>query len=219
MKHLKQKLIKLIVAVVAECLAVNSFADQCTAPAIINGSYDNFGETYSNGDALDGSRIICDDGYTNLFWTNFTCGCFLPGAPCSTIVEACQPYAVCGNGVVEPGEICDDGNTAAGDGCSSLCDSLEDNDNDGFGGLQDNCPAIPNTDQADFDNDGLGDVCDNDKDGDGFTVNNDINDLNTYLSTDPDADGIDSSGMAHYSDNVCLQPPGCNDTDPCIAVC
>ena len=29
--------------------------------------------------------------------------------------------AVCGNGVVDPGEQCDDGNTTSGDGCSSTC--------------------------------------------------------------------------------------------------
>ncbi len=33
---------------------------------------------------------------------------------------------VCGNGVVETGEACDDGNTASGDGCSALCDVVED---------------------------------------------------------------------------------------------
>jgi len=27
----------------------------------------------------------------------------------------------CGNGLVEPGEECDDGNTLSGDGCSSTC--------------------------------------------------------------------------------------------------
>ena len=31
------------------------------------------------------------------------------------------PTAVCGNGVVEEGEQCDDGNTVDGDGCSSTC--------------------------------------------------------------------------------------------------
>jgi len=31
------------------------------------------------------------------------------------------PASVCGNGVVEPGEDCDDGNTASGDGCAADC--------------------------------------------------------------------------------------------------
>jgi|ERR1051326_364590 cysteine-rich repeat protein len=29
--------------------------------------------------------------------------------------------SICGNGIVEPGEQCDDGNIADGDGCSSIC--------------------------------------------------------------------------------------------------
>jgi cysteine-rich repeat protein len=33
-----------------------------------------------------------------------------------------QNGPICGNGVVEPGEACDDGNTASGDGCDSICD-------------------------------------------------------------------------------------------------
>ena len=41
----------------------------------------------------------------------------------------------------------------------------------------------------DLNGDGVGDACDNDADGDGFTSDNDFNDLNAYLSTDPDDDG------------------------------
>jgi len=33
----------------------------------------------------------------------------------------CKPAAVCGNGIIEIGETCDDSNTANGDGCSSTC--------------------------------------------------------------------------------------------------
>ncbi|MGH1385868.1 DUF7619 domain-containing protein [Kordia sp.] len=45
---------------------------------------------------------------------------------------------------------------------------VEDTDNDGIYNYQDNCPDTPNADQADQDNDGMGDVCDDDTDGDGI---------------------------------------------------
>lgn len=34
-------------------------------------------------------------------------------------------FVVCGDGAVGPGEVCDDGNTAAGDGCSATCGTVE----------------------------------------------------------------------------------------------
>jgi cysteine-rich repeat protein len=37
---------------------------------------------------------------------------------------ACTPV-VCGNGVLDPGEICDDGNQVSGDGCNGTCTSNE----------------------------------------------------------------------------------------------
>ena len=36
---------------------------------------------------------------------------------------AATPSPVCGNGTVEAGEQCDDGNTTGGDGCSATCAS------------------------------------------------------------------------------------------------
>ncbi len=55
------------------------------------------------------------------------------------------------------------------------CDPDSDNDtiNDGV----DNCPHHANTNQNDFDGDGIGDVCDNDADGDGCNRKFDVNDL------------------------------------------
>jgi len=68
----------------------------------------------------------------------------------------------CGNGVVELGEECDDGNTFNNDGCSAQC-QLEENDGDGdiVGDALDNCPGEPNPGQEDTDGDGVGDACDN----------------------------------------------------------
>lgn len=65
-----------------------------------------------------------EDGSCNL--SNFTCvqGAPRTGESCSTGVcnASAQCVApVCGNGVLEPGEQCDDGNTANNDGCSASC--------------------------------------------------------------------------------------------------
>ncbi|ACY13011.1 hypothetical protein [Haliangium ochraceum] len=44
---------------------------------------------------------------------------------CSPDTGRCYVPGVCGNGELEPGEECDDGNTASGDGCRGDCQSLE----------------------------------------------------------------------------------------------
>jgi len=76
-----------------------------------------------------------------------------------------------------------------------------DSDGDGIGDAQDNCPAVPNPDQADADADGHGDGCDNcpetenpdqrDQDGDGLgdVCDNCATNANATQS-DQDGDGV-----------------------------
>ena len=76
----------------------------------------------------------------------------------------------------------------AGQACMSVC----------YVPPQDNCPNTANPDQHNLDGDNLGDACD-------------------YLSTDPDNDLVDSSGLAHYA-ALCLTPPGCVTGEVCMTV-
>ncbi len=89
-----------------------------------------------------------------------------------------------------------------------------DSDSDGVNDSVDNCPTTPNTDQADNDNDGLGNACDStpnggavDSDGDG--VNDNVDNCPNIANADQ-ADN-DNDGLG----NVCDSTPngGAVDTD------
>src|SRR3989344_4865546 len=102
------------------------------------------------------------------------------------------------------------------DGVGDVCDDDRDNDNlpndedpfpndvdgdsDGVNDNLDNCPSVSNANQADFDNDGIGDVCDNDIDGDGVPNNEDPDDYNPNIPGDDDDDD-DNDNDDDDSDN------------------
>jgi len=56
-------------------------------------------------------------------------------------------------------------------GCIELptLEDRRDTDSDGIKNFEDNCPRSTNPDQKDLDNDGIGNPCDPDRDGDGTT--------------------------------------------------
>lgn len=68
-------------------------------------------------------------------------------------------------------------------------DDFKDSDNDGVGENADNCPDTPNRDQANFDSDDFGDVCDGDIDNDG----------RNYVYVDSGAANGDDAGLGTYS--------------------
>ncbi|MBI9041921.1 thrombospondin type 3 repeat-containing protein [Lutibacter sp.] len=84
-----------------------------------------------------------------------------------------------------------------------------DTDEDGILNADDNCPSTANADQADNDNDGLGDVCDDDDDNDGirdtedncpFTANADQADYDEDGQGDACDDDDDNDGVVDSRD-------------------
>ena len=72
-----------------------------------------------------------------------------------------------------------------------------DRDNDGIVNTSDNCPDNTNKYQEDFDDDGVGDACDDDDDGDGIL---DIND-NCLLFYNPNQEDTDGDGIGDSCDD------------------
>ena len=153
-------------------------------------------------------------------------------------VYSCYPS----DSLVANGNDCDDQNASiypgapeiANDGIDQNCDGRDstcvivhnDIDQDGVIDSLDNCVQIHNPQQADFDNDGLGDVCDIDDDNDGVDDIHDCDPFNAQITAgtfwfyDQDGDGWGNpNGMMScthpgpgYTDKV----GDCNDLDSTI---
>jgi cysteine-rich repeat protein len=110
------------------------------------------------GEECDDGNIIPGDGCSATCTLESFCGDAICG-PGETAINCPEDCAVCGNGSLEPGEECDDGNVLNFDGCTPNC--RVDGDLDGIADGLDNCPSTPNPGQVDGDADGVGDACDN----------------------------------------------------------
>jgi len=106
------------------CLGVHcDDGNACTADSCSAGECVHVAISCDDGDAC--TADTCDPA-TGCSHATFSCD---DNNPCTT--DTCDPDtgcvhsgncpAVCGNGVLEAGEQCDDGNTTNGDGCSSTC--------------------------------------------------------------------------------------------------
>ena len=86
--------------------------------------------------------------------------------------------------------------------------NCKDLDGDGIDNALDNCPKVPNVDQADFDQDGAGDLCDPDDDGDGDP---DVTDCAPFDATI----GKTNPELCDGTDNNCdtITDEGFPDTD------
>ncbi|MBI5960457.1 MAG: thrombospondin type 3 repeat-containing protein [Chloroflexi bacterium] len=71
---------------------------------------------------------------------------------------------------------------------ATLLEIIEDRDNDGVLDAEDNCPFVANPDQADADNNGVGDACSEDYDADG------VLDVEDNCPFAPNSDQIDADG-------------------------
>jgi gliding motility-associated-like protein len=169
------------------------------------------GNPYSGGNGVVYSGFITGEGIAQLSGALSYSG-------------SSQGAIASGTYVIQPGGFTADNYTLSYVN-GSLIIEAGDTDGDGILDINDNCPTVANVDQADLDADGLGDVCDADKDGDGFS--------NTYeiaCGTDPmdalsfpsdiDADGIpdcvdpdrDGDGILDVNDN-CVTTPNTDQAD------
>lgn len=89
-------------------------------------------------------------------------------------------------------------------------------DGDGILDVNDNCPTVPNPDQNDSDNDGIGDVCDAGGDSDGDGIDDGVDNCPTVPN--PDQSDIDGDGAGDVCDSDIDGDTVPNVIDNCVYI-
>jgi hypothetical protein len=126
-------------------------------------TYDDTGLNANQEASLRLEHYVCAAGSNNCGWEDITSAGY-PDAATNTICGVTNSFSIFA--IMRP----------------------LDADGDGVTDSTDNCPAVANADQADFDGDGMGDRCDSDIDGDG------VEDSRDNCPTTPDANQADTDG-------------------------
>ena len=95
--------------------------------------------------------------------------------------------------------------------CTTSRTADADDDDDTILDAADNCPLVKNTDQADNETDGRGDVCDPDDDNDGTADTADAFPLDACATTDTDGDGLPDTLVAGCTTSRTADPDDDND--------
>ncbi len=113
--------------------------------------------------------FYCEDNYGNCYEKN-----------CTVTGEKYRTYS-CSSGACqyEEKELVDEDMDFKDD---EYCDDCIDVDRDGICDDVDNCPGVKNSNQIDTDKDGLGNMCDKDRDNDGYSENVDCDDWNPNIN-------------------------------------
>ena len=142
----------------------------CDQDGVSNGEEDANGtDPYQVSGDTDGDGIDDDNEINNGTDSNLAC-------------DPIQPSGYTGydsGNSIWLGSDCDSDGVLNGDELTNGTDSYSgsfqgDTDNDGIADGDDNCPSTYNPAQHDFDNDGIGDVCDTDIDNDGVANESDL---------------------------------------------
>src|SRR5262249_50093540 len=117
----------------------------------LQGSDTTSSTTQTGGDIVYSTAGRCLEAFASCA-SNANCG---PGTSCDA--HTCKKdQGVCANAVDCPPAIpCDTSGAASG-----IVPASSDTDGDGIPDQLDDCPTVPNADQADADGDGVGDACD-----------------------------------------------------------